>query len=382
MDRRREGHPARGQQAGEQPHRQRRGLVDYQHVRRVVAIGVASFVAESAVGLPLYDVRGRGRWREPHGAAADCPNDSGVAPALVHVGKGVHRTEQRPRADEHLAGRGVLGSRHEDALAVGGECAGSDAGRAGLAAAAVGLDHHGTAALGERFEGGDRLALVGGQAGPVRGRREASVVGSRGLRGGPARRRVGQAVALDDSPIDLPVHVHDSHSRVRAEGVDQPPSEVARHVRHVERRHGQRGVEVVAAVRPRVERRRDEDEQAAAVDGSDHAPEGVREEGVVGVEHDGGAGPAEQAVGPPLADALAAEGVPRADHRGLGPRHAGRVERRFGGVVARLAVAREHEQPSLVGPAGLPPQVAGERGYVRGWVICSGVAAVVGHCRW
>ena len=168
------------------------------------------------------------------------------------------RSEQGRGALEHLRGVAVGGGGDEDVPARGGE------------ATAVGLDDDGgpVAQALERREGvgligrETRVVGFGGKGGAARDRRR---------RVGPGGPRVGQPVALDGSRV----HVDDGDPRMCAEGVDQPAAEVPGHVRGGSGRDRESLVGVVGAG-PRVERRCHEDEEAAAVDGADDAPEDVR----------------------------------------------------------------------------------------------------------
>ena len=180
------------------------------------------------------------------------------------------------------------------------------------------------------------------------------VVGRFGVGWPSARRRVSQALPLDGPGVD----VNDSDAAVGPQRVDQAPAEVARHVAALEGRDGERRVEAVPAVRPVVEGRGQENEEAAAVHGAYRTADGVWPAGFLAVDDDRLAGGPEQfgrTVEGEMPGGVECRGsersVGRTEIRGVGD--AGGCEGVGCALAGPVGRAGEHEQPALAGAAGL-----------------------------
>jgi len=310
-------------------------------------------VDEDTVGV-VRQVGGRHRRRKADASRLRLDH-AGVG---VGVGPGecLQVGQQLDRPREHLGGVAVPGCGHEHVPSLKGERRGGESRRTRLAPAPVGLDDERLVGSAQALEGRDGIDLVGRAAGLVGGR--GKVVGRRRrrLRPGETRRRVHDALPLDASGVD----VDDGHAAVDAERPHEAAPEVPDDLVAVERRDRERRIEAVAAVRPDVEGRRQEYEEAAAVDGADRSTQGVGLTLLVAVEDHRLPGGPQQAVGVFGGDALTGERVGVADIPCLRRSDVGRLECAVGTLARSVGVAGENEHASLVGPSGVLAQAAGE----------------------
>ena len=221
--------------------------------------------------------------------------------------------------------------------------------------------------VSERFQFVDRVGLIRGLAGAVDVvRKTGSLRWFRALSG---TRGVGirEAVVPDFDGVALGavvvlVYRTDRDSGVLTERRDEAAAELTRHVVDAERGYRERLVEGIVALGPVVELGREQNVEAAAVDGADGAPDCVGRALVVAVEDDRLLSPAEQFAGFSGADVL--------ERPILGRRDGGTVRdgeaRGLDGVDGRgaggVGAAGEHECAALVRALGLRPEVGRERG--------------------
>ncbi|ERJ07169.1 hypothetical protein HLRTI_000768 [Halorhabdus tiamatea SARL4B] len=320
----REGHCGRVEIPREEVDRQTRGLVDEDDVRR---------------RRPLR--RGDG-FEEPNSSRID----SKFTWPVVAVGLDSRSAvlEQLPGAGKHLRSIAIRRSRDEHIFASERETAGSQPGRTRFPAAPVGLDDDRLLGIAEAFERPDDRHLIACQTGLKGCCRERTLGRDRRSPTLDPGWRIRQPVAFDRPAVD----VDDRAAGVSAEGLDESSPEVPGHVRDVERWDGQCRVEVVPAVGPGRERRREYHEQATAVDSTDDLSERVGITAFVAVEDDYVTRLAEQAVGVDGFDVLAREGRVGADDRDCRVLDVEGLDRGDGRIPGPRLVPTQDEQSSFV----------------------------------
>jgi len=218
----------------------------------------------------------------------------------------------------------------------------------------------------ERLQIVDRLSLVFGLAGTVDVVREAGSHRRFGRLPWSGRIGVGQTVVVyvdgvAPGAVVRRVHLTDCDAGMCPNRSHESLAEAAAHVIDAKRRDGERLIERVAAVGPRIEVRREQDVEAAAVDGADSAADGVGRTLIVAVDDDGLLRSAEEFARLSGVDVFKRPVLGGRDGSTVGNREVRGLDGVDGGHTGRVGRAREHEHAALVCALGLRAEACRER---------------------